>query len=124
MAIAQLTHLHISVPASAVPEECFPSVPLSRVSEDSRRVFFASAIMVLVADPDRVPVDLPAIQIHDPVYPGIPEEDDMDVSFEVSDAPVPMLPPPPGFERFSWPSAVEGPGGDRSLFDFSAKLLK
>ena len=41
MAIAQLTHLHISVPASgsppgAVPEECFPSVPLPRVSADSR----------------------------------------------------------------------------------------
>ena len=43
MAIAQLTHLHISIPASgsavgAVPEECFPSVPLPRVSMDPRRV--------------------------------------------------------------------------------------
>ena len=39
MAIAQLTQLHIIIPASgseggggAVPEECFPSVPLPRVS--------------------------------------------------------------------------------------------
>ena len=39
LAIAQLTRLHIFVPASgsppgAVPEDCFPSVPLPRVSED------------------------------------------------------------------------------------------
>ena len=43
MAIAQLTHLHISIPASgsppgAVPEESFPSVPLPRVSAEPRRV--------------------------------------------------------------------------------------
>ena len=67
-------------------------------------------------------MDLPAIQIHDLVCPGITEEDDMDVSIEVSDVPVPVLPPPPGFERFSWPTAVGGPGGDPSLFDFSAEL--
>ena len=69
-------------------------------------------------------MDLPAIRIHDPVSPGIPEEDDMDVSVEVSYVPVPVLPPPspPGFERFSWPSAVEGPGGDTSPFNFSAEL--
>ena len=111
MTIAQLTHLHISVPASgssprAVPEECFPSVSLPRVSADSRRVSFASAITVQGAapdseqSPDRVPVDLPAIRIHGLVCPGIPEEDDMDISVEVSDVPVPVLPPPPGFERF------------------------
>ena len=46
----------------------------------------------------------------------------MDVSVEVSDVLVPVHPPPPGFERFSWPSAIEGPGGDPSLFDFSAEL--
>ena len=133
MAIAQLTHLHISVPASgsppgAVPEEFFPSVLLHRVLEDSRRVSFASAITVLGAapdseqSPDRVPVDLTAIHIHDPVCPGIPEEDDMDVSVEVSDVTVPVLPNPPGFERFSWPSAVGGPGSDPSLLDFLAEL--
>ena len=68
-------------------------------------------------------MDLPAIQIHDPVCPGIPEEDTIDiVSIEVSDVHIPVLPPPPGFERFSWPTAVGGPGGDPSLFDFSAEL--
>ena len=39
MAIAQLTHLHISIPASGappgeVPEDCFPHSPLSRGSAD------------------------------------------------------------------------------------------
>ena len=54
MTISQLTHLHISIPASGsppggVPEECFPSVPLPWVSADSRRVSFARAITVLGA---------------------------------------------------------------------------
>ena len=134
MAIAQLTHLHISIPASgalpgAVPQDCFPSVQLSRVSADSRQVSFASAITILGAEPDseqspeRVPVDRPTIQIHDPACPDIPEEDDMDVSSEVSDVPMAVLPPPPGFEQFSLPTAV-GWGGDPSLFDFSAELPK
>ena len=53
MAIAQLTHLHISIPASgAVPEDCFQSVSLSRMSAESRRVSFASAITILGAELD------------------------------------------------------------------------
>ena len=134
MAIAQLTHLHISIPASgappgAVPEDCFPSVSLSWVSAEYRQVSFASAITVLGAEPDseqspeRVPVDRPTIQIHDPVCPDIPEEDDMDDSGEISFVPEAVLPPPPGFEQFSWLTAV-GQGGDPSLFDFSAELPK
>ena len=52
MAIAQLTHLHISIPVSGsagavVPEKCFPSVPLPRVSADPCRVSFASMVTVL-----------------------------------------------------------------------------
>ena len=111
-----------------MPEECFPTVPLPRVSADPRRVSFASKVTVLGVSleserlPDPVPVDLPDIQIHDPVYPCIPKEDNMDVSTEVSDTNVPVLPPPPGFECFSWPKATGGPGVDPSLFDFSAEL--
>ena len=97
MAIAQLTHLHISIPASGalpgvVPEDCFPSV-------DSRRVSFASVITILGAEPDleqspeRVPVDRLTILIHDPACPDIPEEENMDISREVSDVPVTVLPP-------------------------------
>ena len=65
--------------------------------------------------PDPVPVDLPDIQIHYPVYPCIPEEDHMDLSTEVSDTHVPVLPPPPGFECFSWAKATGGPYGDPSV---------
>ena len=38
-------------------------------------------------------------------HPVLPEEDDMDVSVEVSYVPFPVL---PGLERFSWPSALGG----------------
>ena len=46
MAIAWLTHLHLSIPSSGttsgpVPLECFPVVPLSQESAVSRRVFAA-----------------------------------------------------------------------------------
>ena len=84
MAIAQLTHLHISIPASGapsgeVPEECFPSVPLSRGSADPHRVSFAGAVTVLGVDPAleqspvHMPVDHPDIRIHDPVCPDMAE---------------------------------------------------
>ena len=46
----------------------------------------------------------------------------MDVSAEVSDVHIPVLPPPPGFECFSWPMAAGGPSGDPSRFDFSVEL--
>ena len=57
MAIAQLTHPHISIlasgaPPGAVPEDCFPSVPLSRVSANSRRVSFYSVTTILGAELD------------------------------------------------------------------------
>ena len=77
MAIAQLTHLHISIPATGappeVPEECFPHGPLSRGPVDPRRVSFASGVTVMGGDPtleqspDQIPVDRPDIQIHNPV---------------------------------------------------------
>ena len=56
VAIAQLTHLHISIPASGalpgeVPEECFPHGPLSRGPADPRRVSFASGVTVLGDEP-------------------------------------------------------------------------
>ena len=104
MAIAQLTHLHISIPASesppgAVPEECFPSVPLPRVSADPhfRQCDYSSGCCP----------GLGAVAV---------------ASIEVSDVPVPVLPPPPGFERFCWPAAIGRPGGDPFLYNFSTEL--
>ena len=133
MAIAELTQLHITIPASgsggeAVPEECFPTVPLPRVSMVTRRVSFATEVSVLGASPesnrlpDPGPVKLSDIQIHDPANPSFPEEDPMDVSTTVSQMNVPLLSPPPGFECFVWPEATGRPGDDHSVFDFSAEL--
>ena len=43
------------------------------------------------------------IRIHAPVCPDVAEDDDMDGVEAVLDVPVPVLRPPPGFERFAWP---------------------
>ena len=71
----------------------------------------------LEQSPEQVPVDRPTILIHDPACPHIPDVDDRDVSSEVSNVPVAVLPPPLGFEPFSWRRAV-GRSGGPSLFDF------
>ena len=51
MAVAQMTHLHLSVPSSrtttiTVPPECFPVVP---VPHKPRRVSFASDVEVMLS---------------------------------------------------------------------------
>ena len=51
------------------------------------------------------------ILIHYPACPDIPEVNDKDMSSEVSDGPMAVRPPPPGFEPFSWLLAI-GRGGD------------
>ena len=102
MAIAQLTHLHISIPASGappgrVPEECFPCSAPSRGSTDPRRVSFASVVSVLGGEP---PVEKsPDIILHDPVSPEIIEEDEMDIVSTEKDVPIPVVRPPPGFRQ-------------------------
>ena len=76
MAIAHLTQLHITIPASgsvaeAVPEECFPPVSLPRTLVSSRRVSFASEVIVLGTAPDsladREPTSLCPPVMPDPV---------------------------------------------------------
>ena len=55
MAIAQLTQLHITIPAygsGVVPEECFPPVPLPRVLVLPRWVSFASEVTILGTAPE------------------------------------------------------------------------
>ena len=124
-AIAQLTHLHISIPASGappgeVPEECFPRGMPSRGLMDHRHVLFTSGVTVLGGEPPLKPS--PDIQIHDPVCPDITEEEDMDSMNAVTDVPIPVLRPQPEFRQFSWPREEWGPDGDPSLFDFSKEL--
>ena len=120
MAIAQLTDLHISIPKSGappgeVPEECFPPSVSSRVRRmDPRRVSFATGVTVLGDEPD--------IQIHPPVCQDVVEAEEMDSVEEVLDEPAPVIQPPPGFQRFSWPREEWGTNGGVSLFDFSREL--
>ena len=125
MAIAQLTQLRISIPASGVPpgqvpEECFPHGTSSQGLTDPRRVSFASDVTILGGAP---PMDKsPDFLLHDPVCPEIDEEDEMDTLCATTDAPIPVVRPPPGFWQFSWPREEWGPGGDPSLFDFAKEL--
>ena len=125
MAIAQLTHLHISIPASGappgqVPEECFPRGTLSRGLMDPRRVAFASGVTILGGKPPLK--QSPDILIHDPIGTDITEEDKMDIVSAETDVPIPVLRPPPGFLPFSWTREDWGPNGDLSLFNFSREL--
>ena len=101
----------------------FTSVSRLQPSFFHQRDYDSGAEPDLEQSPEQVPVYHPTILIHDPGSPDIPEEDDMDVSREVSDVPVDVLPPTPGFEPFSWLTRV-GWGGDPSPFDFSAELPK
>ena len=64
MSIAQLTHLHLSIPSSGttsrpVPPECFPVVLLSRRPAASHRVSFAEDIDVIGSSPLIYPVGEP-----------------------------------------------------------------
>ena len=133
-----------------VPEEYFPRGTPSRGLMDPRRVSFASGETVLGGRPQ---LDQSTdIQIHDPVCPDITEEDEMDIMnaepdmpFPVlrpppgfrkfswpreemdimnaePDMPFPVLRPPPGFRKFSWPREEWGPDGDPYLLDFSKEL--
>ena len=52
----------------------------------------------------------------------IREEDDMDTGGATTDTPNPIIPPPPGFQQFSWPREDWQVGGDWSLFNFAKEL--
>ena len=107
MAIAQLTHLHLTIPWSGsspepVPPECFPVVPLSRKSAVSRQVSFARDVAVIESSPllfspveesesltapterDMRPLERSLIQIVQPAYVLFPSEEPFDDSDGVS----------------------------------------
>ena len=114
MAISQLTHLHISIPASGAPPG---EVPAFQGAGGPRRVSFASGVTFLGGEPtleqspDQVSVHRQDIQIHDPVCPDIPEEGDMDISIVKLDVPIPVLRPHRGFCIFHG----RGRSGDRTV---------
>ena len=125
MAIAQLTQLHISIPASGappgqVPAECFPGGTSSQELTSPRRVSFASNFTVFGDAPPLV--HSPDIIVHEPLRPEIVEEDDMDTGGAMTDTLAPIIPPAPGFRKFSWPREEWKVDGDPSLFNLTKEL--
>ena len=70
MVIAQLTHLHLTIPLfQLVPSESYPIVPLSQESTISRRVSFVRDVAViessLLFSPAEEPESLPELTKRD-----------------------------------------------------------
>ena len=107
MAIARLTHLHLTVPSSGsilepVPGECYPVVPLPRELMISCRVSFAREVAIIESTPlscspaeapdslaapstgDPAPLDQVFIQFNQPHYMLFLREEPMDDSDGVS----------------------------------------
>ena len=105
MAIAQLTHLRISVPASGappgqVPADCYPGGVPSKDRPSLRRVSFAEDVTVLVdvspsvCSPERgTPTQLVPVVAEDDVITPVGE------TIASSDASPTIIPPPPGFSE-------------------------
>ena len=86
---------HGIFPPGQVSEECFPRGTSSRGLTHARRVSFASDVTVLGGAP---PMDKsPDILLHDPICPEINEENEMNIVSATTDAPMPVVRPPPGF---------------------------
>ena len=88
MAIAQLTQLHISIPASGappgqVPAECFPGGASSQGLTSSRRVSFASSVTVLGDAPP--PVHTLESSAQELLRSAVAEEDEMDTEGGTTD---------------------------------------
>ena len=132
MAIAQLTHLRISIPASGappgeVPADCFPGVVPPAGAAVTRRVSFAPEVSILKKEMMPEPADT--------AFP--PDTSDVTLT---GDAIRPAAPPvtsiktvspPPGFPQFSWPQEdwmLSGdPGLDpglRFVTSWSTRILK
>ena len=126
MAIAQLTQLRISIPASGaspgqVPADCFPGGAPHEKQPSQRRVSFTDDVTMLgdtsssvcSPDPGSPTQILPAVEKEDVIAPvGEP------IGY-VSSAPAAGLPPPPGFSQFSWPVDDGGVDVDMSCFPFN-----
>ena len=114
MAIAQLTQLRISIPASGalpgqVPADCFPGGAPSQELTSSRQVSFASYVTVLGDAPS--PVRSPDSGAQELIHSAVTEVDEMDTVEETTDMteettdtqdmPPTIIPPPPGFSQFA-----------------------
>ena len=128
MAIAQLTQLRISIPASGsppgqAPADCFPGGALSQDLTSSRRVPFASSVTVL--GDALPPVYSPESGTQELLRSAVAEEDEIDTvrgTTDATDTPSTIIPPPPGFSQFSWPYEDWSVGDEPSLSTFTKAL--
>ena len=137
MAIAQLTHLHLTIPSSRsisepVPGECYPVVLLPQESVISRLVSFAQEIAIIESTPlsgslaeapdslteaatgDLKPPDWGIIQFNQPDYMLFPREEPMDDSdcLSLSLSQIDRVPPGASGECMSSSSSVVSDDSD------------
>ena len=124
MAIAQLTHLKISIPASGaspglVPADCYPGGVPSQDLPSSRLVSFAEVVTVLGDAPP--PACSPEGGTQTLLGSAVAEDDVITTTGESvsgSDTPPTIIPPPPGF----WPYEDWSVNDGQSLFTFTKDL--
>ena len=113
MAIAWLTHLWISIPASGappshVPADCFPGGAPRKNRPGSLRVSFADDVTMLgVMSPS---VCLPVLEEPTPLVSPVVVDDVVIPEGETngpSDVVPDVIPPPPGCPPYSWPIVSE-----------------
>ena len=91
---------HFNPCVGGAPEECFPRDTPSCGLTDPCRISIASGVTILGGEP---PLEQsPDILIHDPVFPDVAEEDEIDILGADPDVPIPVLRPPPVVRQFSW----------------------
>ena len=116
MAIARLTHLHLTIASSGsildpVLMECYPVVPAE-----------APDYLTEPAAGDPAPRDQALIQFNQPDYMLFPRQEPMEDSDGVSMLGFPSLPAPPGFRQTIRPGDLPEPAGTSPLFDSSMTL--
>ena len=124
MAIARLTHLRISIPASGVPpgrvpSDCYPGGAPRRNRPGSHRMSFDDDVTVLgdvltsVCSPllEKLTPIVSAVVVDDVVVPEGETNGSSDVAPDV-------IPPPSGFPPFSWPIVVGHVAIEQSGFLF------
>ena len=129
MAIAQLTHLRISIPASGappgqVPADCYPGGVPSQDLPRRHRVLFAEDVTMLGDAPP--PAHLPESGTQELLCSVVTEDDVLDTeggTTDSTDPPPTIIPPPPGFSQFAWPYEDWRVDDVQTLFTFTKDPL-
>ena len=99
---------------------------LSVVDLDLSLSLDASASSVTVLGDTPPPVHSPESGAQELLRSAVAEDDEMDTlggTTDTTDTPATIIPPPPGFQQFSWPSEDWRVGDEPSLFTFTKELM-